>query len=153
MERDPQAEPVTLDYAPVRNARRWCVIDIALVTLAILILFALAANMTPSFICFTPPNSTSLTRVKLYSLSSTFSLYHLHLGAYPTSLDDLLNAPDEEAGAKWRGPYVEDAGTLKDAWGRPLRYKSPGVKNPGQYDLWSTGPDGVDGTADDIKNW
>jgi general secretion pathway protein G len=32
-------------------------------------------------------------------------------------------------------------------------YPSPGAKNKGSYDLYSKGPDKVDGNEDDIGNW
>jgi len=154
MERDPQVQPVTPDYAPVVNTRRWCVIDIAVVTLAVLNLVVFATRyILPRVTSTSSCRPVSTARVKIRGFDSVLALYHFHLGAYPTSLDNLLVRPSGEAGAKWRGPYVEDAGTLKDAWGRPLCYKAPGVKNPGRYDLWSTGPDGMDGTKDDVKNW
>ena len=42
---------------------------------------------------------------------------------------------------------------LNDPWGRPYRYRHPGMHNEDGYDLWSVGLDGADGTADDICNW
>lgn len=39
-----------------------------------------------------------------------------------------------------------------DPWGRPYQYRSPGEKNPGGYDLFSLGQDGVE-SADDLGNW
>ena len=39
-----------------------------------------------------------------------------------------------------------------DPWGHPYRYLEAGVHNPDSFDLWSAGPDGVDGTEDDIGN-
>lgn len=38
-----------------------------------------------------------------------------------------------------------------DPWGQPYRYVSPGQHGP--YDLFSVGPDGVEGTDDDVTNW
>jgi general secretion pathway protein G len=43
--------------------------------------------------------------------------------------------------------------TLLDPWGRPYQYRIPGKHNPGSYDVYSLGPDGIEGTADDIGNW
>jgi len=40
-----------------------------------------------------------------------------------------------------------------DPWNNAYHYVYPGVHNKGGYDLWSSGPDGVDGNDDDIKNW
>jgi len=40
-----------------------------------------------------------------------------------------------------------------DPWGQAYRYRFPGKQNPGSYDIWSIGPDGKDGSADDVGNW
>ncbi len=50
------------------------------------------------------------------------------------------------------GPYIE-RGVPKDPWGNDYIYKSPGDHNTEGYDLHSLGPDGQDGTEDDIDNW
>lgn len=41
----------------------------------------------------------------------------------------------------------------KDAWGQEYHYRYPAQKSKKRYDLWSAGPDGVDGNDDDIGNW
>ena len=40
-----------------------------------------------------------------------------------------------------------------DPWGNQYQYKKPAEKSGMEYDLWSIGPDGQDGTDDDIGNW
>jgi len=40
-----------------------------------------------------------------------------------------------------------------DQWNNPYIYYFPGKHNPGAYDLLSAGPDGKEGTDDDIGNW
>ena len=40
-----------------------------------------------------------------------------------------------------------------DPWDEPFRYRQPGEHNPYTYDIWSFGPDGVEGGEDDITNW
>jgi general secretion pathway protein G len=41
-----------------------------------------------------------------------------------------------------------------DAWSHPYRYEFPARRSKKDaYDLWSAGPDGLDGTADDIGNF
>ena len=37
--------------------------------------------------------------------------------------------------------------------GKPYSYKAPGSHHPQGCDLWTMGPDGLDGTEDDIGNW
>ena len=41
-----------------------------------------------------------------------------------------------------------------DPWGHEYRYVRPGIHNPGSYDLFSSGPDGIAGNQDDEgQNW
>jgi general secretion pathway protein G len=87
-------------------------------------------------------------------LSLVLGLYRTHLGKYPSRRADLVNAPTDPAeSAKWMGPYIDDPHAFVDPRGAPLRYSKRGKHNPRSYDLWSVGPDGASGTADDIGNW
>ena len=40
-----------------------------------------------------------------------------------------------------------------DPWGKPYGYACPGTNKPNSYDLWSAGPDGIEGNEDDVTNW
>jgi general secretion pathway protein G len=69
-------------------------------------------------------------------------------------MDDLANEPsDSKQAKKWAGPYIATNKDLIDPWDNPYKYDAKGKKNQGGFDVWSTGPDGQDGTADDIGNW
>ena len=85
--------------------------------------------------------------------------YRFDVGLYPdtdeglAALYELPSSIDEDSG-KWKGPYME--GTLeelRDPYGYEYKYKSPGEFNENDFDLWSIGQDGKDGTDDDLKNW
>ncbi len=91
------------------------------------------------------------------SLKTALVRYRIDLGDYPSTnegLAALLVAPAGKA-ERWRGPYIEVPGNrpLTDPWTEPYRYRFPGTKNTGGYDLYSIGPDKTDGTEDDIGNW
>jgi len=87
-------------------------------------------------------------------LASAIKLYKFHTNEYPKELKNLLEKPsDDEVAEKWHGPYLEDAGGLKDPWGHDYEYNGEGKHNEGKFDLWSRGLDGKDGTDDDINNW
>ncbi len=80
--------------------------------------------------------------------------YRLDMGNFPTSeegLMALLQKPASDRG-RWKGPYIENAEDMKDPWGNDLRYRFPGTKNVGGYDLYSLGPDAKE-SEDDIGNW
>ncbi len=80
--------------------------------------------------------------------------YRNNTGSFPSTdegLKALITQPMSKMG--WKGPYVTTKDVPKDPWGVEYRYRFPGVKNPDGYDLWSLGPDKIEGTADDIGNW
>lgn len=87
-------------------------------------------------------------------LATGAELYRSHIGSYPKDLADLVQRPsDPSTATQWQGPYVDGPGAIRDAWDRPLKYVLSGAHNTHSYDLWSVGPDGKDGTDDDIGNW
>ncbi len=56
--------------------------------------------------------------------------------------------------SRWDGPYLNTDSIPLDPWDRPYGYAYPPTRGAGpKPDIWSCGPDGVDGTEDDIKNW
>jgi general secretion pathway protein G len=88
-------------------------------------------------------------------LVPAIKLFQFDTGVWPGSLDDLLTRPwDEPVSAKWKGPYARNEDIL-DPWGNPFKYKAnPNSRhNKSSFDFWSIGPDGVDGSEDDVKNW
>lgn len=60
--------------------------------------------------------------------------------------------PDEDSGIHWAGPYLvkED---LIDPWSKEYQYSAPGQIDQYGFDLWSKGPDQIDGNEDDLVNW
>jgi len=91
------------------------------------------------------------------SLKTPLVTYRLQMGSYPTTeegLQALMVAPANKVD-RWRGPYLAEGTKLPllDPWKQPYQYRYPGVHNKDGYDIWSKGPDGVDGTDDDIGNW
>jgi general secretion pathway protein G len=88
-----------------------------------------------------------------------FMNYRMNTGHYPVTADGLtVLIENTYTDPNWRGPYMDvskDGGLslLQDPWGNDYQYEAPGTHNPNSYDLWSNGPDGISGTADDIGNW
>ncbi|MDQ8202959.1 type II secretion system major pseudopilin GspG [Pelagicoccus sp. SDUM812003] len=100
-------------------------------------------------------NAAKLTAFKVReSFKTPLFKYRMDTGNYPTTdqgLQALLQKPSNVSG-KWSGPYIEGKDDLVDAWGNELKYRYPSSNNPGSYDLYSLGPDGVE-SEDDIRNW
>jgi general secretion pathway protein G len=84
-------------------------------------------------------------------IKSAIDQFEVDTGSYPKTLQDLIQAPNDAH--NWHGPYFDPPNLPVDPWQHPYVYVFPGRKNPNSYDLYSVGPDGQDGTADDIGNW
>ena len=96
-----------------------------------------------------------IAKIQIKELESALQLFSFDVGRYPNSnegLDSLLRNPGNlEA---WKGPYLQKAELPKDPWGKPYAYRSPGQH--GEYDLFSFGPDGVEGGEGenaDVVSW
>jgi general secretion pathway protein G len=77
--------------------------------------------------------------------------YEVDIGQYPKSLQDLVVMPGNLSKDRWHGPYLDNV--PQDPWKNNYIYYFPGKHNQGSYDLLSAGPDGKEGTEDDIGNW
>jgi general secretion pathway protein G len=157
MAREP--EPAVLRYAPTESVRSqasrpWLVAfwaTWAMVVCAGLLVLAFLVQSDRL-------SSASEIRLAKYLVSSWGALatqiekYRRDAGHFPADLQDLAACPASPDNPE-RKPYIKDPSSLRDAWGNPLQYRFPGVHNQTRFDLWSTGPDGVNGTADDIGNW
>ena len=77
--------------------------------------------------------------------------YRTMAGFVPTQQQGLEALSKKPSGnpppRSWR--QLMDPSALLDPWGHPYQYRNPGKKNPSGYDIYSMGPDGQDGTADD----
>ncbi len=133
------------------------------VLMVVVIIGLLAAFVVPNFINAPQTAKIGLATAAIGpngSLPSALKMYRVAMGRYPTTdegLKALVEVPDDEEQAKaWKkggGPFIEDINGLKDPWGNEFRYTCPGTYNTEGFDLSSVGPDGQEGTDDDIVNW
>ena len=78
-------------------------------------------------------------------------MYELNALSYPSPTEGLaaLRMPPADATAStWAGPYL-DKDVPPDPWGNPYQYE---LIDQDTFRIWSVGPDGVDGTEDDISS-
>lgn len=96
-------------------------------------------------------------REQIRNYGAALDLYELDNGFYPSTeqgLQALIQQPSSPpAPSNWKGPYLKPPVLRKDPWGSDYIYKFPGQKLPGSYDLYSPGPNKVEGDDDDIGNW
>lgn len=76
----------------------------------------------------------------------------LMLPTQSQGLEAMVKEPTSEPKPKMWTPMSKPE-ALMDPWGHKYQYRNPGKSNPQSYDVFSLGPDGQEGTADDIGNW
>ncbi len=124
------------------------------VLLVLVILVVLASLVVTTYRGTQDRALKDAARAKVGILKTPINTYQLHMRKYPETLKDLINEPSDAIVAdRWSGPYVDDESALLDPWDNEFRFVVPGKHNPDSFDVWSTGPDGQDGTDDDIGNW
>lgn len=132
-----------------RNA--FTLIEIVIVLTIIAILGSGVMYMTKSWI-----DTSKDTRVQsdLDKISTGLVGYESKALRLPTTeqgIKALVEKPTTEPlPERWINFLVE---MPKDPWGQDYKYRLPAVKSKRGYDVWSIGPDGVDGNEDDIGNW
>ncbi len=122
--------------------------------LLVMVILVILGSMAVGFFMGTRERANiDAASIQIGMIETSVDLYQLHMNAYPSSLDDLMRAPTDAANPnKWGGPYLRKAMPL-DPWGKAYQFAAPGKNNQSTYDFWSRGPDGADGTEDDIGNW
>ncbi len=116
----------------------------------LVILGLLAAVVAPRVYDKLAKGKEQIEKIQIKELESALQVFSFEVGRYPTTaegLDALVRNPGIES---WKGPYLAKE-VPKDQWGKPYVYRCPGVH--GDYDLYSFGPDGVEGTDDDVCSW
>jgi general secretion pathway protein G len=122
---------------------------LVVVVLAILV-FKAAACQYPKKIVY--PKSR-IAEIQIMEFEQVLEAFKYDKERYPTSaegLNALMQNPANLGG--WSGSYLHK-NLPNDPWGRAYVYSNPGTRNPDSYDLWSIGPDGIEGTEDDITNF
>jgi general secretion pathway protein G len=144
----------TRSYRPRRKPSRsprhgFTLMEVLLVLVILVILASLAVNVFSGTQARADRNAAA-AQIGFYK--SAIERYRLDTRQYPDDLQHLVTAPsDARLADKWGGPYMDKI--ARDPWDNEYRFAAPGKNNPDSFDVWSVGPDGQDGSADDIGNW
>ncbi|MCF7957064.1 MAG: type II secretion system protein GspG, partial [Phycisphaerae bacterium] len=90
------------------------------------------------------------TKVEIHQLDTAIEMYKLDTGSYPDPEKGLKALFQSEGVKGWKGPYIEGAKIHHDRWGNEYIYRIS--EKSGKPYILSQGPDGIEGSEDDISN-
>ena len=100
-------------------------------------------------------DSANITQVEADQKSYTMALerYRTLAGQYPSEQQGLKALVERPTTAPRPRKWANMMERLKDdPWGNPYIYKFPGTKKKNRPELISWGPDGLEGTEDDLSS-
>ena len=119
----------------------------------IIILGLLAGIIIPRVVGRVDQARMESTRIQLKALKGALEQFRMDNGFYPTTeqgLKALVEKPEVPPIPKRWHQYLDEL--PRDGWGNEFVYLSPGQSGR-PYELFSLGPDGIEGTDDDLSVW
>ena len=113
------------------------------ILVVVAIIGMLGAVAVPAYMNYLADARVATTRSLIANVDVAVKSYNMKHGKYPESLE-VLQEPQEDGG----DPWLE--GEAVDPWGNELKYEKQGKQRP---KITSFGPDGEEGTEDDITNY
>lgn len=146
---------MTRSSRSIRRRSAFTLLELMIVLVILVLLFAMVG---PRLLGSQKKADIKAAKTQIGNLESALELYAVDMRTFPSSEDGLqalIEPPsDERAAAKWDGPYLDDNVLPRDPWDNDYQYEYPPTNNTRDFpDIWSFGPDGEDGTDDDIGNW
>ena len=147
-----------MNHSPGNRRRRrgFTLIEILVVVAILLMLIAMVA---PRVLRQRETSDINVARTQIHSLQRALDLYVLDCRRYPSTEDGLralIERPADLAETvPWSGPYLDSDTVPLDPWGNEFQYEYPPTRGTraDRPNIWSFGPDGEDGTEDDITSW
>jgi general secretion pathway protein G len=123
--------------------------------LVLMILAVLASIVASRFAGQSQGAKIKAAQTQLSNFKNALSRFEIDVSRYPPSSEGLrvLIEKPNEGGKSWQGPYLDTDVIPKDQWDNAWNYRQPGQHRTESFDLWSNGPDGREGSEDDIANW
>lgn len=139
-----------------RNHRRGFSLIELLIVIAILLAIGglVVVNLLPA----REQADADLTRVQIKAFEDAIEYFQMDMNRFPTEEEGLRALwsrdaiEDEDDADNWKRAYLKDP-VPTDKWGNEWIYRYPGeIRGEQYYDIISIGPDGEEGTEDDITN-
>jgi len=138
--------------------RRRSAFTIIEVMIVLVIILALSGIVAVNLLGRKKQADEQLAAIDLNTIKSALKMFRLDYDRWPTDDEGLevlwnIEALDPDADeTKWH-KYLEEP-MPTDRWGHEWGYSEVSENgDESNYDLWSDGPDGEEGTDDDITSW
>lgn len=136
----------------MRRRRRGFTLMEILLVLAILVV--LGSLVTFGYVTIQRNAMMDSAKTQIRMFEQAVDMYRLDVGKYPSGdqgLQALRLQPPDAPVNKWRGPYIQ-VEIPTDPWGNAYQYQEiTDSLNQPSFEVTSNGPDGANGTADDIR--
>lgn len=145
--------PMKISIRPRAKAKGFTLMEMILVLGIIALLVGMGVYMMDNVL---GDAEIGRARGDIATLDASLIRYKTKGGLYPTTeqgLDALVKKPSDGPQPRSYSTLLKSANALIDPWGNSYQYRRPGKHNQDTYDVFSMGPDGQDGTEDDIGNW
>jgi general secretion pathway protein G len=121
--------------------------------LVVLTIISLIVGLVgPRVLSYLGQSRVKTGKLQIESLGSALDLLYMDTGRYPSSAEGLDALSQRPADIEnWNGPYLKGTRVPLDPWGHPYRYRVLTDRLP-PYEITSFGPDGREGSADNISN-
>ena len=137
------------------NAGRETGFSLIELIVVLVILGLLAGIVGPRIYDKLKGSKQQIVRLQIKEFEGSLQLFSFDVGRFPSTSEGLEGMVRNPGNLEsWRGPYLSKSEVPKDPWGKAYNYRCPGQH--GDYDLFSYGPDGVEGGEGenaDIGNW
>ncbi|KAA0216278.1 MAG: type II secretion system protein GspG [Leptolyngbya sp. PLA3] len=127
------------------------------VMIVLAIVLALGAIVSVAVLSRKDEANIQLAKTDLTNLEKGLKWFYFKYNRYPTDEEGLAvlwsaeTLDPELDESQWSAQLEKPL--AKDRWGHEWMYMQQRDDDPAKYALWSVGPDGEDGTEDDLKTW
>lgn len=130
-----------------RNRRRNQGFTLLELMLVVAILVVLAGLSSFAFLSMQRSALAKTATSDIQNLKRACVAFKLNVGRFPSALEELVVPPSGLSPIQWGGPYLDNQ-NISDPWGRPYLFSADDLND--KVFITSVGPDGQQGTADDI---
>lgn len=132
-----------------KNKRRAAAFTLLEVLLVLVILVVLGSMATVAVTGQQDKALRNSARAQVQLFDRSVEQFRFDMKKLPESLEELVDEPsDAKLADRWAGPYLDKKKIPLDPWDQEYRYEA----KDDSHRVWSVGPDGSDGTDDDIAS-